>query len=231
MLSERFGWDGPPDGVKDAHDYLPLVIQAQGSEPEMFELPPECARPVQIHHPRYPGEGVLTTYHGIHLIRNLTYFLSCFGAAFKELSSLNMKWYPIPAVCALELTVGGILYTAAPFNGWYANTEVLRDLTDESRFNMLLPVAEALGMEIDTKPGEAPLWKDEVMHILSSAVYHSFKSAKIAMIDHHTLIDMFWIWYKEEMKTRKYCPVNWKWVIVSRASYCFRVVVSRLLLF
>ena len=55
MLSERFGWDGPPDGVKGAHDYLPLVIQAQGSEPEMFELPPECARPVQIHHPRYPG--------------------------------------------------------------------------------------------------------------------------------------------------------------------------------
>jgi nitric-oxide synthase len=134
-----------------------------------------------------------------------------------------MQWYPVPAVCALDLTVGGILYTAAPFNGWYANTEVLRDLTDECRFNMLIPVAEALGMEIDTKPGEAPLWKDEVMHILSSAVYHSFKSAKIAMIDHHTLIDMFWAWYREEMKTRKYCPVNWKWVIVSRSSDCFRL--------
>jgi nitric oxide synthase oxygenase domain/subunit len=55
MLKERFGWDGPPDGVKGAHDYLPLVIQAQGAEPELFEMPPECARPVQIHHPRYPG--------------------------------------------------------------------------------------------------------------------------------------------------------------------------------
>jgi nitric-oxide synthase len=137
-----------------------------------------------------------------------------------------MQWFPVPAVCALDLTVGGILYTAAPFNGWYANTEVLRDLTDECRFNMLIPVAEALGMEIDTKPGEAPLWKDEVMHILSSAVYHSFKSAKIAMIDHHTLIDMFWAWYREEMKTRKYCPVNWKWVIVSRSSDCFRLFLA-----
>ena len=59
MLSERFGWDGPPDGVKGAHDYLPLVIQAQGSEPEMFELPPECARPVQIHHLK----SLQTRYH------------------------------------------------------------------------------------------------------------------------------------------------------------------------
>jgi nitric-oxide synthase len=126
-----------------------------------------------------------------------------------------MQWYPVPVVCALDLTVGGILYTAAPFNGWYANTEVLRDLTDECRFNMLIPVAKALGMDTDTKPGEAPLWKDEVMHILSSAVLHSFKSARIAMIDHHTLIDMFWTWYQEEIHTRKYCPVNWKWVIVS----------------
>jgi hypothetical protein len=121
------------------------------------------------------------------------------------------------------------LYTAAPFNGWYANTEVLRDLTDECRFNMLLPVAEALGMDVEIKRGEAPLWKDEVMHILSSAVYHSFKTAKIAMIDHHTLIDMFWIWYREEMQTRNYCPVNWKWVIVSRASTFFRSIASHLI--
>ena len=61
MLKERFGWDGPSDGIKGAHDYLPLIIQARGQKPELFELPRECARPVQIHHPRYPGEGVLTT--------------------------------------------------------------------------------------------------------------------------------------------------------------------------
>lgn len=24
---------------------------------------------------------------------------------------------------------------------------------------------------------------------------------------------MFWDWYKSEMLSRKYCPVNWKWVI------------------
>ena len=150
-----------------------------------------------------------------------------------ELSSLNMRWYPIPAVCALDMTLGGITYTAVPFNGehlccdgrskqsylnrwkqkcptiltttiswllffchirfivgWYANTEVLRDLTDEGRYNMLVTAAKALGMDADTKPGDAPLWIDDVMAILSKAVYHSFKASKIAMIDHHNLINV-----------------------------------------
>lgn len=190
MLNERFGWDGPADGKRGPWDYLPLVIQANPKEaPELFEVPVEMCPPVHIHHPRYP-----------------------------ELSSLGMRWYPIPAVCALDLTVGGIVYTAAPFSGWYASTEVLRDLTDEGRYNMLVPVAKTLGMDPSMKPGEAPFWKDEVMNILSMAVYHSYKTAKVAMIDHHTLIDMFWAWYGNEMLTRKYCPVNFKWVIPPMSS-------------
>ena len=191
-----------------------------------------------------------------------------------------MQWYPIPAVCALDckyldiampllilyahshllisfltltlVTVGGIVYNAVPFNGWYANTEVVRDITDECRLNMLVPIGKALGMETDTKPGEAPLWKDEAMHILSSAVYHSFKTAKVnelilisncfadsckelkelvstsllqvEMVDHHTLIDMFWDWYRDEMKSRKFCPVNYK-VCISYVNVCFVVCI------
>ena len=57
MLKERFGWDGPPDGKKSGYDYLPLVVQADpDGEPELFEVPLECAPPVHVHHPRYPGE-------------------------------------------------------------------------------------------------------------------------------------------------------------------------------
>ena len=95
---------------------------------------------------------------------------------------------------------------------------MLRDLVDESRYNMLIPIANALGMNTDLKPGEAPLWKDEVMQILSSAIYHSFKTSNVGMIDHHSLIDMFWDWYTAEMKSRKYCPANWKWVIPPMSS-------------
>lgn len=36
---------------------LPLVIQADPTgKPELFEVPLECAPPIHIHHPRYPGE-------------------------------------------------------------------------------------------------------------------------------------------------------------------------------
>ena len=190
MLEERFGWKGPSDGTQGPYDYLPLVIQSSPTDkPELFEVPLECAPAVYIHHPDHP-----------------------------ELSELNMRWYPIPAVCALDMTVGGIIYSAVPFNGWYANTEVLRDLTDACRYNMLVPVARALGLDPDTKPGDEPLWKDEVMTVLNKAVYHSFKVSKIAMIGHHNLIDMFWEWYKDEMRHRQYCPVNFKWIIPPMSS-------------
>ncbi|KAK1736786.1 nitric oxide synthase [Skeletonema marinoi] len=190
MLEERFGWKGPPDGKQGPYDYLPLVIQSSPNDaPQLFDVPLECAPEVHIHHPEHP-----------------------------ELSELNMRWYPIPAVCALDMTIGGIVYSAVPFNGWYANTEVLRDLTDASRYNMLVPVARALGLDPDTKPGDEPLWKDEVMAVLNKAIYHSFKVSKVAIVGHHNLIAMFWDWYNDEMRHRKYCPVNWKWVIPPMSS-------------
>jgi nitric-oxide synthase len=46
---------------------------------------------------------------------------------------MGLQWYAVPAVSCLELCVGGLTYTAAPFNGWYADTEIVRNLTDESR--------------------------------------------------------------------------------------------------
>ncbi len=80
----------------------------------------------------------------------------------------------------------------------------MRDLTDEGRYNLLVPAAKVLGFDPDTKPGEAPLWIDYVMAILSMAVYHSFQSSKIAMIDHHNLINMFYDWYNDELKNVRF---------------------------
>jgi len=160
------------------------------------------------------------------------------------------------------MTLGGILYTAIPFNGWYADTEVLRgekkysaklnillndqklthsvscllflvwwlyvlclctycvDLIDEGRYNMIVPIAKALGMNVEMKAGEPPYYKEDVIAILCKAIYHSYKTSKVALVDHHNLIDMFYDWYEAESVSRGYCPVNWKWVIVS----CFLIM-------
>ena len=64
------------------------------------------------------------------------------------------------------------------------------DLIDETRYNLIIPIAKVLGMKTDLKPGEPPYYKEDVLSILCKAIYHSFKSAKVAMVDHHNLIDV-----------------------------------------
>ena len=210
MLEARFGWTGPKGKARSAFDYLPLIFQADPTTaPELFELPPTCAPPVHIHHPEYPF-----------------------------LTELNIQWYPIPAVCALDLTVrytvisstlwpviecfvshlivcdlrqcGGLLYTAIPFNGWYADVEVIRDLCDHDRYDMLRPLADAMGLDTSRR---SSLWKDKAQLVLTEAVLYSFEKGNVAMVDHHTLIEGFYEWYQTELKDRGFCPGNWKWVV------------------
>lgn len=104
MLKAVFGWK-PPTPLSQ-FDVLPLVVQASPNEPpQLFELPPDCARLVDITHPRVQG-----------------------------LESLCLKWYAIPAVSSIELSLGGMQYTASPFNGWYMTTEIAtRNFGDAAR--------------------------------------------------------------------------------------------------
>ena len=45
----RLGWEPPKQ--KTAFDILPLVLQAHGGEPEVFEIPPEIVLETTISHP------------------------------------------------------------------------------------------------------------------------------------------------------------------------------------
>jgi nitric-oxide synthase len=56
--------------------------------PQLFEIPSQYVVCVPITHPTY-----------------------------KSISALGLQWYSVPAVSNMELSVGGITYTAAPFNG------------------------------------------------------------------------------------------------------------------
>jgi len=50
----------------------------------------------------------------------------------------DLKWYALPAVSNMMLEVGGLQFTAAPFNGWYMSTEIgARNLSDVYRYNLL----------------------------------------------------------------------------------------------
>ncbi|XP_043910586.1 nitric oxide synthase, inducible [Protopterus annectens] len=100
-------------------DVLPLILQANGQDPDMFEIPPELVLEVEMEHPTYDW--------------------------FKD---MGLKWYALPAVANMLLEVGGLEFPACPFNGWYMSTEIgVRDFCDVQRYNMLEKVAKRMGLE------------------------------------------------------------------------------------
>lgn len=58
--------------------------------------------------------------------------------SYEWFEGLGLKWYAVPAVSNMIFDCGGVQFTAAPFNGWYMNTEIgCRNICDTQRLNML----------------------------------------------------------------------------------------------
>ncbi|XP_050984471.1 nitric oxide synthase 2b, inducible [Labeo rohita] len=100
-------------------DVLPLVLQANGEDPQVFEIPQHLILEVPMEHPQY-----------------------------KWFKDLNLRWYALPAVANMLLEVGGLEFPACPFNGWYLGTEIgVRDFCDSQRYNVLERVGRQMGLE------------------------------------------------------------------------------------
>ncbi|CAH1168649.1 unnamed protein product [Phyllotreta striolata] len=117
-LCLKLGWKGQGGRF----DILPLVLSANGHDPDYFDIPKEYVLEVPFSHPEYDWfEG------------------------------LGLKWYAVPAVSGMMFDCGGLQFTAAPFNGWYLSTEIgCRDLCDSHRYNMLEIIATHMGLDTRT---------------------------------------------------------------------------------
>ncbi|XP_047145404.1 nitric oxide synthase 1 isoform X3 [Hydra vulgaris] len=163
-------------------DILPLIIQAGSKEPQLFEIPEEYILEVNIQHPVYP-----------------------------QLDQLGLRWYAVPIISNMALSCGGLTFAAVPFNGWYMSTEVsVRNFCDESRYNLLKPIAEILGYNTST---HMSLWKDRVVLELTAAVLHSYQAAGVTMVDHHSTAESFMKHLHKENKLRGGCPSDWVWIV------------------
>jgi nitric-oxide synthase, bacterial len=110
------GWPGGPG---TSFDVLPLVVQAPGEPPRLFDPPPAAVLEVPLRHPRY-----------------------------EWFADLELRWHAVPAISNMCLEIGGICYPAAPFNGWYLGTEIgARNLADTNRYDLLPVVAGLLGLD------------------------------------------------------------------------------------
>ena len=173
-LCVKFGWKPPQE--KSDFDALPLLISDDSSgkhEPRVYELPKQAVMEVEIEHPECD-----------------------------LFSKLNLRWYAIPGISNMGVDIGGIYYQTSPFNGWYAITEISRDLLDKQRYDM----AEAVAIVCDIPRTTLSVWRDDAQLQLHKAILHSFAKESISIVDHHTASNSFLDFYHDEIKKRKKCP-------------------------
>jgi len=164
------------------YDVLPLVIQIGSREPKWFPIPDEAVVEVKFEHPDIP-----------------------------EFAGLGLQWYAVPILSDMALNVGGVRYTAAPFNGWYMGTEIgARNLADADRYDELPAIADLLGLDRSTN---TTLWKDRALLELNSAVIHSFKANGVSIVDHHTAAEQFMRFMKREQEQGRDVNARWSWLI------------------
>lgn len=168
----------PPDRPGN-FDLLPLLIRDSAGRRLCYPLPPGVARDIPITHPTEPG-----------------------------ITALGLRWYTVPCVSGMILTIGGIDYPCAPFNGHYMSTEIAaRNFSDETRYDLLPAVAAALGAAAD------PLWKDRALLELNHAVLHSFRQERAEIVDHHTASAQFMDFDQRERAAGRQVSADWPWIV------------------
>uniref|UniRef100_A0AAR5QJ33 Nitric oxide synthase n=2 Tax=Dendroctonus ponderosae TaxID=77166 RepID=A0AAR5QJ33_DENPD len=117
-VCQKLGWKGKGS----RWDILPLLVSANGHDPDYFDIPKEYVLEVSLTHP------------------HLNWF-----------ENLGLRWFALPAVSSMMFDCGGLQFTAAPFNGWYMSTEIgCRNLCDTHRLNMLETIALNMGLDVRT---------------------------------------------------------------------------------
>ena len=170
-----------PPKTRGRFDILPLVIEVPGQGPKLYEIPNEAALQVAIEHP-----------------------------TVRAFASLDLKWFVIPAIANFRMDIGGIHYGCMPFNGWFMETEIARNLWELGRYNQAEKIAALLGLDTSS---EINLWRDRAFLELNVAVLHSFAKAKVSMVDHQTASRQFLAHDLREKKAGRECPAQWSWVV------------------
>jgi nitric-oxide synthase len=169
-------------GKGEAFDVLPVVVETPAEGVRLYELPERAILEVPLTHPE-----------------------------FGWFTELGLRWHAIPAISNMRLTIGGVNYPLAPFNGWYMGTEIgVRNLGDTDRYNMLPAVAARMGLDTSR---ESTLWRDRALVELNRAVLHSFEKAGIKISDHHTESQRFLTHLRNEERAGRRVPADWSWIV------------------
>lgn len=185
-IARSLGWS--PDGEPGPFDLLPLVVRDTHGTRRLYDIPPDCAREVRLHHPEHP--------------------------AFDR---LGLRWYAVPCVSSMILTIGGVEYPCAPFSGFYMASEIAsRNFADSNRYDLLEIAARSFGFE--TRSAHDPFWKDRTLTELNRAVLLSYRAAGVTIVDHHAASEQYMAFDRRERAAGRPPSGDWSWVVPPQAS-------------
>jgi nitric-oxide synthase len=169
-------------GKGAAFDVLPVVVETPAEGVRLFDLPEDAVLEVPLGHPEH-----------------------------RFVADLGLRWHAVPAISNMRLTIGGVHYPMAPFNGWYLGTEIgSRNLADQDRFDLMPVVADKLGLDVSS---ESTLWRDRALVELNRAVLWSFARAGVRISDHHTESLRFLAHVEREHRAGRSTPADWTWIV------------------
>jgi len=170
----------PPD-PRGRFDLLPWIIETAGDEPRAYAVPRRAVLEVPLRHPE-----------------------------FAWFADLGLRWHAVPVISNMRLHIGGIDYSAAPFNGFYLGDEIAsRNLSDADRYDQVKAVARGMGLTLGS---DRTLWRDRAVVEINRAVLHSFDVAGVTMADHHSEAKHF-MRFADREETAGRCPyADWSWI-------------------
>lgn len=175
-----------PEGENTAFDMLPWFLRDKQDRRIIVTLPKEAYREIPITHPHHDA-----------------------------FNALGLKWYAVPCVSSMLLTIGGIEYPCAPFNGFYMGTEIAsRNLADTQRYNLLPEIARSMGL---SQAGYPPLWRDTALTELNRAVLLSYRTQGVTMVDHHLASEQFMEFHAREQAQGRQVAADWRWIVPPQA--------------
>jgi nitric-oxide synthase len=169
-------------GKGESFDVLPIAVETPHDGVRLFELPEDAVLEVVLEHPEY-----------------------------RWFAELGLRWHAVPAISNMRLSIGGVQYPLAPFNGWYMGTEIgARNLADPQRYDLLPVIAEELGLDISR---ESTLWRDRALVELNRAVLWSYERSGVKVTDHHTEARRFVAHLEREQRAGRPTPADWTWIV------------------
>ena len=131
---------------------------------------------------------------------------------FPEFAKLGLRWCVVPTVTCFTMKLGGLHYTCCPFNGWFMETEITRDLLEPGRMDKMVPIARAIGVDPDD---EDDFWRERVAIETNKAIMYSFRQDGHSIVDHVTAQGQFLAHDQREKREGRECPAQWSWVVPS----------------